>query len=271
MNEKILKLIQDKKLYFNPMLLENVKEIIDMIRIKFDGVLLIDGMEGSGKSELGKQICLVSDKNFTDKDVFYSVEQFEEWLENAPPGKAGLWDEFVLAGLSSDALTAMQTILIKKFTMIRKKGLIIILVIPYIFLLRKYFAVARTRCLIHVYTKGKQRGFFKFYNYQEKLWIYNYGAKTWLYSPKVNPSFEGHFTSWADNYLDVDKIEEKKDQAIEDVADKGDKKQLIINDLCRIIQYKLNGELNEALENLPFPIARASFFRYALKSQISLE
>lgn len=215
-------LIENNTLVFDKNLAGNLNEIEKMIKLNFDGVILIDGMEGSGKSELGKQICLYSDQTFNAEDVFYTTEQFEDWLETAPKGKAGLWDEFVLAGLSADALSEMQKILIKKFTMIRKKNLIIVLVIPYIFLLRKYFAVARTRCLIHVYTKGSTRGYFDFYNYEQKIWIYNYGYKTWIYNHKVIPSFHGKFQNWADNYLDTDKIENRKDQAIKDLDNEED-------------------------------------------------
>lgn len=233
-------LVRNGTLKMNKHLLSNIDEIIDMIRLKFDGVVCLDGMEGSGKSELGKQICLVCDDSFNSKDVFYTVDQFEEWVETAKPGAAGLWDEFVLAGLSTDALTKMQNVLIKKFTMMRKKGLIVILIIPYIFMLRKYFAVARTRCLIHVYCKGKQRGYFKFYNYMEKQWIYNYGYKTWLYSPKMKPSFQGMFSVWADNYIDCDAIEDKKDEAmkLETEIPKAEKQ---FNELVFAVSKEFNG------------------------------
>ena len=249
----------------------NIEEIKDMVQLNFDGIILIDGMEGSGKSELGKEICLKSDNSFSDKDVFYTVEQFEEWLEDAKPGKAGLWDEFVLAGLSTEALTKIQNVLIKKFTMIRKKRLIIALIIPYIFMLRKYFAVARTRCLIHVYVKGKQRGFFKFFNYQEKLWIYNYGQKTWLYSPKVKPSFQGTFSCWSEKYLDENKIEEKKDAAIKQVGEDKDKKQEIINDLCAIIRLDWNGTFVEKFKEYPMPLGNGTFYKYANNSSLLLK
>ena len=103
--------------------------------------------------------------------------------------------------------------------MIRKKQLFIALVIPYIFMLRKYFAVARTRFLVHVYAVGKVRGFFKFYTYSQKMWLYNYGYKTWLYNPKLLPAFEGKFKGWAGKFLDDDKIQEKKDAAIRSLTD----------------------------------------------------
>lgn len=248
----IKQLIETAELKFDKHLKGNLTEIQEMIKQNFDGVILIDGMEGSGKTELAKQICLYSDNTFTANDVFYSTEQFEEWIETAPKGKAGLWDEFVLGGLSSDALTEMQKILIKRFTMIRKKNLIIVLVIPYIFLLRKYFAVARTRALVHVYAKGYDRGYFKFYNYSEKLWIYNYGYKTWLYSPKVNPSFEGKFVAWADNYLDTKLIEQKKDQAIEDLG---------VEDNIKLTKKQIMAikEYNCLKNNVPYDIDRNNY------------
>lgn len=198
----------------NHYLYDNIKGMLDFIRLKFDVVIIIDGMEGSGKSELGKQICLFCNENFNAQDVFYTVEQFEEWVENAKPGSSGLWDEFVLAGLSTDALTKIQNVLIKKFTMMRKKRLIVVLIIPYIFMLRKYFAVARTRCLIHTFTRGTTRGYFEFYDYLKKQWVYNYGFKTWLYSPKVIPNFYGRFSVWADDFIDSEAIEDKKDEAM---------------------------------------------------------
>ena len=112
----------------------------------------------------------------------------------------------------------MQQVLIKKFTMIRKKGLLLILVIPYMFMLRKYFAVARTRALIHVTTKGTTRGFFSFYGQKQKQWMYVTGYKTWMYSDKVRPDFKGTFKNWTDKYLDVQAVEDKKDQAMESVG-----------------------------------------------------
>jgi len=239
--------IKGKTVNFDDNLHHNLQEVKDMINLKFDGVVLFDGMEGSGKSELAMQTCLVMDKSFSDADVFYSVEQFEEWLDNAKPGKAGCWDEFVLAGLSTDALTKLQGIIIKKFTMIRKKALYIALVIPYIFMLRKYFAVARTRCLVHVYAIGKQRGYFRFYTYSQKTWIFNYGHKTWLYSDKVIPAFQGKFEAWSLDFLDDDKIQAKKDEALRTLGDEDNSIKLT----PKVIEYMVIGNcLNNTFDRV---------------------
>lgn len=241
MSQQIIN-IKGKEVSFDSVLASNLNHLIDMVKAKFDGVLVIDGMEGSGKSELGKQICLYVDPKFSDKRVIYESEQFYEVLEESPPDSAILWDEFVLAGLSTEALTKMQEDLIKKFTLIRKKNLFIVLVIPYIFLLRKYFAMGRTRCLVHVYSRGKNRGYFKFYDYDKKKWIYNYGHKTWLYSPKVTPNFTGTFKCWSEEFLDEAKIEAKKEQATKNISSelafKPKKHQ--INVLCDALVNRLD-------------------------------
>lgn len=206
--------IKNKNVEMNEILIKNMENIRALIKSNFDGVLVIDGGEGSGKSELGKQLCIYIDNKFTHDNVIYSPEQFNEWLQKAKKGEACLFDEFVLMGLSTEALSSLQNTIIKQFTTIRKKNLFIVLIIPYIFMLRKYFAVARTRALIHVYANGLDRGHFKFYNQTEKQWIFNYGYKTWFYNAKVRPSFAGRFGRWSDKFIDDNKIEEKKDAAI---------------------------------------------------------
>lgn len=200
--------------YYDPILEENLKAMEGFISRNFDVVGVVDGMEGSGKSELSKQLCMYIDPTFSAEDVVYTPEQFKEWLENAPVGKACLWDEFVLAGLSTDAMSKMQKEIMQNFTMIRKKRLFIVLVIPYFFMLRKYFAISRPRFLIHVYTKGYERGYFKFYNYTQKKFIYNSGHKTWVYPAKIKPAFEGKFKNWTEGYIDEEIIQQRKDEAI---------------------------------------------------------
>ena len=212
--------IRGHKVPINRYLHENLLFIKKGIENNFDGVMLFDGMEGSGKSELANECALVIDDTFNEDDIFYTVEQFDIWLENAAPGKSGVWDEFALAGLGADALTSLQTLLIKKFVMIRKKRLFIALVIPYFFMLRRYFATSRTRALIHVYTKGMTRGYFKFYNYQKKLRLYVTGYKYMDYKiGGVHPDFTGTFKAWSHKYINDDIVQEKKDEAIENLGD----------------------------------------------------
>jgi len=197
---------------------DNVQAGKDLIAAKFDNVLIVDGGEGNGKSEFAFQWAIIqSDGKFTEKDVFYTAEQFEEWVFKAKKGDVGVWDEFVLSGMSTDALTKMQNTIIKMFTMMRSKGLTVLLIIPYFFMLRKYFAVARARALIHIYAKGLERGHLKFYNQTQKHYIFNYGQKTWLYSPKCAPSFKANFWVWSEKFIDHDKINKIKEDAMKSI------------------------------------------------------
>ena len=191
---------------------DNVQAGKELIAAKFDNILCVDGYEGTGKSEFAFQWAIIqTNGKFTEQDVFYTSDQFEAWIGQAKKGDVGVWDEFVLAGMSTDALTKMQNVIIKMFTIMRSKGLTVILVIPYYFMLRKYFAIARTRSLVHIYANGLERGHLKFYNYHQKHWMYIYGQKTWLYSPKVTPSFKAHFWVWSDKFIDHTKINKIKE------------------------------------------------------------
>ena len=156
-----------------------------------------------------------------------SPEQFSNFVDThnedgTEPGQVVLWDEFVTGGLSTD-MNAIQNALIKKFTMIRKKRMFIILVIPYIFMLRTYFAIARTKLLIHVWTENFiSRGNYAVYGYNTKHDLFfagTKGTKKWKYS--VQPDFNGYFLKdiAQPNFFinDVD-YEKKKDEAIDNLT-----------------------------------------------------
>jgi len=218
--------VRDEKVEFPLVLKNNLNGAVTLVENHFDVVFFVDGMEGSGKSELGKQCALILDDDFNEDNIVFTDEQFKDWVLS-PKRKKGdvcLWDEFIFGGNSQDALTSMQNTLMKMFVTMRSKGLIVILIAPSLFLIRKYFAVFRTRFLLHCYTKGIKRGFVKFYNYTQKHMLVNYGYKTWLYSPKIKPSFTCKFSHWSNKFLDETKIEKKKQEAILSLGDT-DKKE----------------------------------------------
>lgn len=262
--------IRGQNVKFSQTYYNNVMDLKKLVDNNFDAVEVDDGMEGSGKSELAKQKALILNENFSEDDIVYTTEQFEEWVEKAKPGSVCLWDEFVLAGLSTEALTKMQTTLIKYFAIMRSKRLIVILVVPYIFMLRKYFAVARTRYLSHTYTKGLERGFVKVYNYNSKHYLYNYGQKTWLYNPKIVPSFHVKFENWSHKFLDEAKIEAKKQEALKSIGDDKDKKQEIINFFCKWLVTYHNGEARQLINQYPFPISERTIRSNAAKCEVQL-
>lgn len=214
--------INKTEFYMDGYLKQNLDELKKAVKKKWDGVFLIDGMEGSAKSTIGKMICYyLSEGQFNNSHIVFTPSQFYKAIEEAKPGDAILWDEFVMGGLSLDVLSEMQRALVKKFTLIRKKNLFVGLVIPYIFMLTKYFAISRTRFLIHTYSPdGIARGYFRFYNYPQKQFLYFKGKNYWNYPKDASHSFEGKFTDTTGLFIDENAYEQAKDEATKQVKDK---------------------------------------------------
>lgn len=198
---------------------------------KWDMCFVIDGREGVAKSTLGKMAGFyLSNGDFSVDNIVFTAEQFYEAVDKAKPKTAIVFDEMVMAGLSGDAITGMQKGLIKKFTLIRKKQLYIILIVPYFFMLQKYFALSRTSFLINCYSpNGIDRGFFKLYNYGEKNFLYVVGHKFWHYNPKAKFSFKGTFEDYTGKFIDEEAYEIKKDETIKNMSgtDEEDVKKII--------------------------------------------
>lgn len=217
--------------YMDDTLKPNVDNyFIAAVKNKWDCILLITGIEGSGKSTFAFGLAHYMDPSFPGEPlndgtprrkctrIVFTFKQLDEAIDKANPGEAIVFDEAVTAMMSQDASGEIQKILIKKMTMIRKKRLYILLLIPNIFMLRRYFAVSRTRALIHFYTPdGISRGFFKFYNYEDKRQLYFKGFKMW--DQNAHPkSFHGRSTDTSWYFFDDNEYQKKKDEGIAELT-----------------------------------------------------
>jgi len=235
-----------KGFYLDQRLKDNIDNyLVKPVSKKWDGVVLITGMEGSAKSTMAQALSYYVDPSFSDtkrvvrngkeydlvipKDqsvdrIVFTQEQFMKAVDNAKKGQAIIWDEFVMGGLSTEALGKQQNELIKYMTTIRKKQLYIFMIIPSIFMLRLYF-ILRTRFLIHCYTPdGVKRGFFKFYSYDRKRELFVKGRK--YFSMKVAQSnFAGRFTDTTGFFTNMELYENKKDETIKSIGQEEEKKK----------------------------------------------
>lgn len=198
-------------------------------------------VHNSAKSTVGKCVAWYLTKKykprnkFNNDNIVFTPQQFMDFIDNTnndgkSPGQVLLFDEFVSAGLSTD-MNAIQNALIKKFTMIRKKRMFIILVIPYIFMLRTYFAIARTKLLIHVWSEDFiTRGNFSVYGFSTKHQLFFDGTKgsyKWKY--RIRGDFDGTFLkdiALPDFFTNDAEYEKKKDEATLTIGDDGKKKSL---------------------------------------------
>jgi hypothetical protein len=206
-----------------------LKEFLDhglqAVNNKWDNIMLIDGVEGSGKSGLGVTCAYYLDRNFTVDNIVFTPAQFIEAVDKSKPGQAILWDEFVLGGLSDDALKSIQITIIKYMVTIRKKRLHIILIIPFIFMLRTYFGVARSRLLIHTSTPdGIKRGYWKVWNWERKKDLYFKGKKFFDYCvPHIRRGYFENAENWP--VIDWDAYQKKKDEATKTISELDGRKQ----------------------------------------------
>jgi len=205
--------VTDKNYYMDETLCKNLDILKKAVKKKWDGFIMVDGIEGSAKTTLAAAISYYLSKDYNIDSVVFTQEQFFERVDKAKIGSVVHWDEFVFGGLSTEALNKVQNALIKKITTIRKKQLFIILVMPWFFMMRPYFAIGRSRCLIHTYTPdGISRGRFKFYSFIKKQRLYHTGKKEYQYF--IPPDFLGRFTDTFGTFWSEEEYEKKKDKAI---------------------------------------------------------
>jgi len=213
--------VTDKQFSMNELLMKNLDILIKAVDRKWDGLLLFDGVEGSGKTTLAKQVSYYeaykNKSDFNLNHVTFTAKEFMEAVDNAKKKTPILWDEAVFGALGTEWATTINRTIEKMFVTIRKKQLFINIVIPWFYMLRPYLAVGRTRALIHIITPdGLRRGFFKFYDYGGKQSLYFKNKKYYNYFG-VKEIFKGTFPQ-ADNLFYSEKeYDDKKDAAIKEL------------------------------------------------------
>jgi hypothetical protein len=216
--------IKDQDVSFDGYLLENLNILQKAVGMDWDGVGYICGFEGDGKTVLAAQLCAYLDPNFNLDNVVFTGEQFIEAVDRASPGTAILYDEafdvFDTKASWQDVSRRIKSML----TRIRKKGLYLMIVSPVFFEVSTYLTLHRSRFMINVYANGLERGFFRFFNRENKYKLYQHGYKFKdMYS--WQPNFIGRFTKFFP--LDKEAYEAKKDKSLivqEKVADNKDNK-----------------------------------------------
>lgn len=214
-----------------------------------DNVIMIDGMEGTGKSTgLAFPVAwYLGERPF---EVVFTPEQFEKAFDSSKTGDTIVWDEFVLAGLSTQALSKMQEVVVKKLTTGRKKGLNIILVVPNYFMFRDYFSCHRSLFLLHTYSPDfLSRGYYAYFDYQGKQIMYHKNKKFKIHNINKFAQHIGFFVRNEDGYfINEEYYQGKKDEAILQIGKEEkpekiprgyvDKKKIRERGLLRGLDYK---------------------------------
>lgn len=172
----------------------------------WDMIFIVDGIEGSGKSVLGMQVCKYLDPDFSHDSIAFAPKQFIDKIKEAKKHSAILYDE-AYGGLSGrGTMSQTNKALVTMLTEIRQKNLFVIIIQPCFFELDRYAALWRSRALLHVYTNEKmERGQFAFFNTPKKKLLWIFGKKLYSYS-KPAADFIGNFS----NFYPVDEAKYRK-------------------------------------------------------------
>jgi len=242
--------------------LKNKLDNIKMVQKKgWDAAVLIDGIEGSGKSTLGLTCAYyLSDGKFELKDICTGSNDAIAKLDQVKEGGVLLIDEGSLLFSSTDSMRREQKQLIMILNVIRQKRIALIIVSPSFFRLNRYIAVDRTRFLIHVYTKEDlKRGRFTYFGQKKKNKLYELGKKNFNSYAKPRANWNGTFADFnpfGEEYAKVKKQSlrealnpEKKALEPKKVA------QITRGEVLRLIAphlpIKNKGELAKAMEFSP--------------------
>lgn len=199
----------------------------------FDNLLIIDGDEGFGKTNLASAVCgyvsVKTKRELSNSNVFFLID---DMINFAVKTKKQIiwWDEAALGGLASEGYTQIQTKLLKLLYIARKKNHFYVFVIPKFYKLREAI-IDRSIALLHVYSRdGITRGRFSYYKTasMDRLFEYWYKKKEKGYSLFFNHC--GSFSKVLPKVINSRKYERQKDLAILSIgSDKFNKENKELN------------------------------------------
>jgi len=147
--------------------------ILQRVLLKWDGVILVTGDVGDGKSTLAQLVSTIWEWFFNrhqELDVIvWTSQNFTTLIEREDNETSCiLWDEAIQGGTGRDTITKQGQALKKAFVTKRYKRHLYLLLVDEIQEYNKKI-ISRTRCWIHVFTNGLERGYFKIYTNKTQI------------------------------------------------------------------------------------------------------
>jgi len=222
-----------------------------------DATIVVDAVcEGAGKSTVGMQIAYYYDNTFNLSRVCMDADEFADAIDKAEKGQAIVFDEGFRGLSSRTAMSAVNGVLVRKMMEMRQKNLFCIIILPTFFMLDKYVALYRSKCLIHVYKYKGKKGFFRVYNRQKKKILYLIGKKLMDYSkPKTN--YTGQFPN--QYVVDETAYRLKKLKSLNDTPVGDEPKYLAQRNVAVMLLYYAYKKLGKSQENVSKDLARFDF------------
>lgn len=250
--------VTDKNYSMEPKLKEKLDiMILRMTKKQKDNLIIIDGDEGDGKTNMELGIAYYihheTGRPFSIDNVFFDLDKLIDFGMKTKE-QIICWDEGALGGLSAEWWNKNQKRFIKFLMIARKKRHFFIICIPRFFKLNEYFVIDRSIALIHVYLRhGTDYGRFVYFNEVRKERLWQDWKRSKYRNYKMHYLFHGSFPHVENIVLNKDDYEKKKDEAILNM-DNSDKKETKINPqklirdygvhiIANIKKYKINLDL----------------------------
>lgn len=193
---------------------------------EWDGLIIYFGRSGVGKSHTAMLHALYFNAELSAKDIFYTMDEFNEWVKHAKPGSVGIMDE---ADTVMDAQRRKTVTYVKsRLKHIRDRNLILLFCTPTIRDMSFYFIErARAGVLCKAYTYN-DRGHYviyanneddeRFVSFYEALKTYN----KYVAQAKIKPTLPRLYMRHPMNYVsdweslfpvDLAEVKRKKHEA----------------------------------------------------------
>lgn len=206
--------------------LDNIKKIQ---RKDWDGLILIDGKERSGKSVLG-MICgwYLSDCKLGKINYARGLEDCARKIADIPDRSVVVLDEASIVFSTKHSLDKRVKLLLDILDVVGQKNLVFIFCNPSFFDLNKTIATRRSLFLLHVYPNAEyERGQYAFWGEKAKAKLFRYGKKNFDSYDYPRAEFVGEFFQFEPPFYQEYLIQIKKEtlnrvllNAIESVSDK---------------------------------------------------
>lgn len=218
-------MVTDKTYSMEPRLVEKLDLMAERVtKHKFDNLLIVDGKEGYGKSNLASGVAYYvawkTGRPFSIDNVFFLVDDMVKFATSTKE-QIIWWDEAALGGLASESYTKIQRKLLKLLMVARKKQHFYVFVIPKFFKL-KGDIIDRAIGLLHTYSRDEvTRGRFAYYLNESKDKLYDYWTKSRAKAYTQFYDFTGTFGESLPLIIDENEYDKRKDAAILSINDDG--------------------------------------------------
>jgi len=216
--------------------IKNKLDNLNKIRAQdWDGVIIVDGKERSGKSVCAMGYAWYLSKGQISENNFASgLDDASRKIAELPDKSILIVDEGSLIFSAKDSLGKKQKLLTQILDVVGQKNMIFIICLPCFFDLNKTIAVRRSLFLTHIYAdENYRRGQYAYWGEKKKNKLYTIGKKNFDSYSFPSAEFVGQFCDFKPEFYQryLENIKKKSLQEVLNNANKDSPKSVDLTDL----------------------------------------